>query len=403
MAFSVNRNLTALYLVKIAKWMNLIMPVIVLFYKSNGLTMKDIFLLQSVYSFTLMTLEIPTGYFADRVGRKSSILIGAILGFTGYLAYSFSYGFWSFVLAEVILGISQSLVSGADSAMLYDTLAVSKQSDKYTQLEGRITSIGNFGEAFAGIIGGLLAVSSLRTPFYVQTCVALIALPAALLLREPPVKMHKSKPGIKEIGRIMHSVLHGDVKLKWNTFLSAVTGAATLTMAWFAQPYFAQIRITVSMYGVLWAFLNLSVGLAAIYAWRFEKRFGPTRTVMIFTFSLFSSFLLLTIMPGYSGLVILLIFYLARGLATPTLRNYINIITTSEVRATVLSVRNFLIRLIFAITGPLWGWITDRYSLQSAIISAGLIYGAFALVSMFFFLKHKTYEPYRIDLQSDKI
>jgi predicted MFS family arabinose efflux permease len=397
MAFSVRRNLFALYLVKIAKWMNLIMPVIVLFYKSNGLTMKDIFLLQSVYSLTLMTLEIPTGYFADKVGRKTSIMLGATLGFSGYLVYSFSFGFWQFVIAEVVLGVSQSLVSGADSAMLYDTLAAGKQNDKYTQLEGRITSIGNFGEAFAGIIGGILAVSSLRTPFYVQTCVAMIALPAALMLREPPAKIHKVKPAIKEVGKIMYNVLHGDVKLKWNTFFSAITGAATLTMAWFAQPYFGQIGLPVSMYGVVWAILNLSVGIAAVYAWRFEKKFGPARTVIIFTMSLFVSSLLLTIMPGYYGLVVLLLFYMARGLATPVLRNYINIISTSNVRATVLSVRNFLIRLIFAVTGPLWGWLTDTYSLQIAIMSAGLIYGIFAITSMVFFLRHKTYQPYSSD------
>jgi MFS family permease len=393
MTFSVKRNLTALYLVKIAKWMNLIMPVIVLFYMSNKLTMKDIFLLQSIYSLTLMTLEIPTGYFADRAGRKSSILIGAILGFSGYLAYSFSFGFWQFVVAEVILGVSQSLISGADSAMLYDTLAAGKQNGRYTQLEGRVTSIGNFGEAFAGIIGGLLAVSSLRTPFYVQTCVALIAVPAALMLVEPPIKTIRMKAGLYEIKAIIFSVLHGNVKLKWNTFFSAVTGAATLTMAWFAQPYFAQIKIPVSLYGVLWAGLNLSVGLAAVYAWRFEKKFGAVKTVTIFTLAIFSSYLLLPIMPGLSGLGILLVFYLARGLATPTLRNYINLITTSEVRATVLSVRNFLIRLIFAVTGPVWGWITDKYSLQSAIMTAGITYGFFALISLYFFLKHKTYEP----------
>jgi MFS family permease len=403
MSFSVKRNLTALYLVKIAKWMNLVMPVIVLFYKSNGLTMKDIFLLQSVYSLTLMMLEIPTGYFADRAGRKTSILIGAILGFSGYLAYSFSFGFWQFVIAEVILGVSQSLVSGADSAMLYDTLAVSKQKDRYTQLEGRITSIGNFGEAFAGIIGGLLAVSSLRTPFYVQTCVAIIAVPAAIMLVEPPIKSIKIKPGLSEIRSIIYSVLHGNVKLKWNTFFSAITGAATLSMAWFAQPFFGQIKMPVSMYGVLWAVLNLSVGIAAVYAWKFEKKYGPSLTVITFTLALFSSYFLLTFMPGYTGLAVLLIFYLARGLATPTLRNYINLITTSEVRATILSVRNFLIRLIFAITGPVWGWITDKYSLKTAIISAGLIYGIMAFISMFFFLKHRTYEPYRSDLQPDKI
>ncbi len=276
MKFSVKRNLTALYLVKIAKWMNLVMPIIVLFYKSNGLTMQDIFLLQSAYSLTLMTLEIPTGYFADKVGRKTSILIGSMLGFSGYLVYSFSFGFWQFVIAEVILGVSQSLVSGADSALLYDTLKAAKQNDKYIRLEGRITSIGNFGEAFAGIIGGLLAVSSLRTPFYVQTCVALIALPAALMLMEPPIKSMQTKPGFRDVLSIMSNVLHGNLKLKWNTFFSAITGAATLTMAWFAQPYFGQIKLPVSMYGVVWALLNLCVGIAAVFAWRIEKKNGTS-------------------------------------------------------------------------------------------------------------------------------
>jgi MFS family permease len=372
--------------------MNLIMPVIVLFYKSNGLTMQDIFLLQGAYSLTLMTLEIPTGYFADKVGRKTSILVGSALGFSGYLMYSFSFGFWQFVLAEVILGVSQSLVSGADSALLYDTLRAANQSDKYTKLEGRITSIGNFGEALAGIIGGLIAVSSLRTPFYFQTCVALIALPAALFLKEPPIIVQKTKLGIREIGKIFLNVVHVDVKLKWNTFFSAVTGASTLTMAWFAQPYFGQIQLPVPMYGVVWAFLNLSVGLAAMYAWKFEKAVGPVRTVGLFTLVLFGSTLLIALIPGFWGLFPLVLFYLARGLATPILRNYINIITTSDVRATVLSVRNFLIRLIFTITGPIWGWVTDKYSLQSAIILAGLVYGFFSLISLFFFIKHKTFE-----------
>jgi MFS family permease len=402
MAFSLRRNLIALYLVKIAKWMNLVMPVIVLFYTSNGLTMKDIFLLQSVYSLTLMTLEIPTGYFADKAGRRTSILLGSFLGFSGYLVYSFSFGFWQFVVAEVILGVSQSLVSGADSALLYDSLAAARQNEKYTRIEGRVSSIGNFGEAFAGIIGGLLAVSSLRTPFYVQTCVALIAIPAALMLKEPPVRTKRAKPGLREVGVIMYRVLHGDVKLKWNTFFSAITGAATLTMAWFAQPYFRQISIPVSFFGIIWAGLNLSVGLAAVYAWKIENRLGPAKTVILFTVTLFAVYLLLPVMPAWSGLAILVLFYLARGLATPVLRNYINLITTSEVRATVLSVRNFIIRFIFAVTGPLWGWMSDRFTLGTALVAAGLIYGFFAFLSLFFFLKHRTYEPYATESASAK-
>ena len=141
--FSLRRNLSSLYLVKVAKWMNLVMPIIVLFYKSNGMSMQDIFTLQAVYSFTLMVFEIPTGYFADTAGRRTSILIGSVFGFGGYLIYSLSAGFWQFAVAETILGCGMNLVSGADSAMLYDSLMSAGKSGKYTRYEGRISSIGN--------------------------------------------------------------------------------------------------------------------------------------------------------------------------------------------------------------------------------------------------------------------
>lgn len=389
--FSLSRNLTCLYLIKVAKWMNLVMPVIVLFYKSNGMSMQDIFTLQAVYSFTLMVLEIPTGYFADHAGRRTSILFGSFLGFGGYLIYSISSGFWQFAIAETILGVGMSLVSGADSAMLYDSLMSGGKSGKYTKFEGQITSIGNFAEAAAGIIGGLLAVSSLRMPYYFQAGVAFIAIPAALLLREPPVHGHIRKPSLNDIRKIVIKVLHGDKRLAWNTLFSAVTGVSTLTMAWFAQPYFSSIGMPVSMYGIVWAILNLSVGITAILAWKIEAVLKPPKTVASFTILLCLSYFALALTQSYAGLIFLLVFYLARGLATVTLRNYINVITSSDIRATVLSVRNFIIRLLFVLTGPLFGWITDHYGLNSALVSAGLIFGSLGGITMFFFIRFKTY------------
>lgn len=392
MNFPVNSNIRALYIIKIAKWMNLVMPVIVLFYYSNGLTMQDIFMLQSVYSVTLMVLEIPTGYFADTAGRKTSILVGSALGFTGYLTYSLSFGFWQFAIAEVLLGISQSLVSGADSAMLYDTLATMRKQDKYSRLEGRITSMGNFGEAFAGIVGGALALISLRTPYFVQTCIAFIAFPAALSLTEPPVLIKRLKPSFNEVFTIVKKVFFENPKLKWNTIFSAVTGASTLTMAWFAQPYFGEIELPHSWYGIAWAFLNLIVGMAAFTAWKTEHKLGIPATVRLFTFTIFVSFIIIPILPYYLGVICLVAFYFARGLATPLLRNYINVITTSEIRATVLSTRNFLIRGLFAILGPLLGYLTDLYGILTAMFIAGITLGSMSIISLYFFLHYKTYQ-----------
>ena len=68
------------------------------------------------------------------------------------------------------------------------------------------------------------------------------------------------------------------------------------------------------------------------------------------------------------------LFYIVRGIATPVLKDYINRLCSSDVRATVLSVRNFVIRVIFAIIGPFVGWYNDKFSLQAALLITGIIF-----------------------------
>ena len=89
-------------------------------------------------------------------------------------------------------------------------------------------------------------------------------------------------------------------------------------------------------------------------------------------------------MPG--GLIVLYLFYLVRGYATPVLKDYINRITASNIRATVLSVRNFIIRLLFALTGPLLGWVKDIYSLPQALTLAGIIFLIISVLTAILFI-----------------
>jgi len=84
---------------------------------------------------------------------------------------------------------------------------------------------------------------------------------------------------------------------------------------------------------------------------------------------------------------ILIIFYFVRGIATPVLKDYINRLTNSDIRATVLSVRNFVIRILFSIIGPFLGYFSDLYSLQQALLLAGLIFGIGSLITTFFYAK----------------
>jgi MFS family permease len=367
-------NIIRLYLIKTAKWFMLYMPIVVPFYESNGLSMKDIMILQAVYSVAIVVLEVPSGYLADVIGRRKTLILGAVFGTFGFATYSLSYGFIGFLVAEIILGIGQSCISGADSAMLYDSLLEKGQEKKYTRFEGRITSLGNVAEAVAGIAGGLLAGITLRTPYFAQTFVALIALPAAITLVEPTRKVPLIKAGLKEIIHIARFALFRDRPLRRNILFSAITGTATLTMAWFAQPFFEYTRIDIAWFGILWTTLNLTVAITSYTAHRLERNLGQRGSILLIALLIPLGYLALSRFHLPGGLVVLYLFYLVRGYATPVLKDYINRITDSSIRATVLSVRNFIIRLLFALTGPLLGWVKDVYSLPQALLLAGFIF-----------------------------
>lgn len=68
------------------------------------------------------------------------------------------------------------------------------------------------------------------------------------------------------------------------------------------------------------------------------------------------------------------------------LKDYINRITASEIRATVLSVRNFIIRLLFALVGPLLGWVKDVYTLPQALLLAGGIFLVLSILAAILFI-----------------
>lgn len=362
------------------------MPIVVPFYESNGLSMKDIMVLQAVYSIAIVVLEVPSGYLADVIGRRKTLIIGAMFGAVGFTTYSLSYGFLGFLVAEIILGIGQSCISGADSAMLYDSLLEKGEEKKYTRFEGRITSIGNIAEAVAGILGGLLAGITLRIPYLAQTFVAFIALPAAITLVEPVRHVPLIKAGFMEIVHIARFALFKDRPLRRNILFSAITGTATLTMAWFAQPFFEYAKIDIVWFGLLWTSLNLTVAITSYTAHYFEQKMGQKRSILLISTLIPLGYLALSRFHLPTGLIILYLFYLVRGYATPVLKDYINRITDSGIRATVLSVRNFIIRLLFAITGPLLGWVKDVYSLPQALILAGIIFLVLSIFTAILFL-----------------
>tara|TARA_B110000003_G_C16623432_1_gene523965 strand:- start:43 stop:1206 length:1164 start_codon:yes stop_codon:yes gene_type:complete len=379
----IKHNIIKMYFLKGVLWFMLSMPIIILFFKENGLSLTEIMALQGAYSLTVALFEVPSGYLADLFGRKACIVFSTIFSFVGFLFFCFFSGFYYFLIAQILVGFAGSLISGSDSALIYDTLLQTNNKDDYAKIEGRNYAIGNFSEATAGIFGGFLAVSSIYLPVYVQTAFIFLSIPIAFTLVEPEIKnITSSKNSLQSIFILVKSTLFESSKLRWLIVYSSAMGVATLSMAWFSQPFFIAIDLPLVLFGIFWALLNFSSGISSYNSHYFSNKFNY-KSLIYFSVIMSLSFFLLGFSIISYGLFFIFIIYFLRGIVTPILRNEINKITSSNIRATVLSVRSFIIRVSFAILAPVLGFIAEHNSLSITFYFLAFVVGFSTLLSAF--------------------
>lgn len=383
-------NVYKLFIIKVAKWFMLTVPILMLYYKDSGLSTEQAFQLKAIYSLTIVLFEIPSGYLADLWGRKNTLILGSILGTLGFLIYSFEGGYMYFLFAEITLGMGQSFISGSDSALLYDSLKASGKAKEYTRMEGLNTAIGNIAEASSAMLGGFLAQMSILLPFQVQTSVAFIAIPAALSLKEPQLVLAHAKHQATNIIKTLRNTIKTNRPLLYQVLFSSFAGSATLTMAWLYQLFLKEdLGISFAKIGIIAAVLNLTVGIISVFAYKLESKMRMKNSLFYLSLLIPLAFILTGIVPSYFSLGIIFFFYVLRGYATPVLKDYINMFTNSNIRATVLSIRSFTIRLIFAVIGPFAGKLADIRNFSASYVVIGSVFGVLLMGTYLIMIKSK--------------
>ena len=119
----------------------------------------QVFLIQLWFSFWLFVLEVPTGVIADKIGRKMTLILSGLTASLGALLYGLYPNIYLFLLAELIFAIGMALRSGADKAILYDTLIEMKKSKEAKHFFSRYALSQNLGFIVALPIGSLIAGS----------------------------------------------------------------------------------------------------------------------------------------------------------------------------------------------------------------------------------------------------
>ena len=354
-----------------------IMPVIVPFFQSRGLSMGDVLLLQAVFAGVVLAMEVPSGYIADVLGRKRALVTGAAFIALGHGSLLFAEGFAELAVFETLLGIGTSLVSGADLAILYDSeQALAGNSQHPDKVVGRLFSLHTAGEAVASVVCSLvLTWLELDVLVYVQVIAGCVPFVLALGLHEPPGERLHRHDHLGNVREILAHLFRDSVVLRHTFGALCIWSLTTFYAVWFLQQVWQEHGIELAHFGYLWGALMLVSAFAGRYAQRVEARLGVTGLLTLIGIAPAIGYLGLGYLGAVGGLAASLTFFVSRGLGLVVLRDAFNRRLPGKFRATANSLASLGFRTAYVATAPLVAAVLGGWGLQATmlLLAAGTI------------------------------
>lgn len=329
------------------------LPIFFLFF-NEIVSLREVLLLESVYYISVVCIEVPSGYFSDRIGRKKTLIISTIFFIISYLVFGFSYDFKTLAIAQVLLAAAISFRSGTDTSFYYESLADAGIEDEYGQREASVQSWIQITSALAVLAGGFLGAISLELPYYFSVVIVIPALIICFLFKEPGSNEKAGIPFFKQLG-ICFSYLKLP-QLKWLFIFSVLMYAMTHIPYEFYQPYLQLLEDRGDLVftnapiasGVLFAGTRFVAAYAAKMSVTWTERFGIYKI-------LFIAIIIQAIIIGLLGVMLSLFLVsvvLFRNFSMMLTRAPINAIiapiVNSNQRATYFSIQSLAYRLSFA-------------------------------------------------------
>ncbi|MBE7210859.1 MAG: MFS transporter [Gluconacetobacter diazotrophicus] len=365
-----------------ACWMGVpVMPVYVPFLLGRGLGTVDVLDLQAIHGIAVTVMEIPTGTICDWLGRRRTLVLGAICNVLGLCGFAIAHDFASYAAVQLLLAAGWSLVSGADVSLIYDVLdAASADRDARRRALAAYATAQVVGEAVASCLGGAVAALSLRAVGWLTAAGALLPLGiAAFLLPDGARRTASASATLAAIPGAARTVFADRTTAL--LFANAVVwGLSTFVAVWLLQPYWTASHVGLGAFGPLWAGTLLTVAIVSRAAPILVRRVGDRACLLLLAALPVGAYAAMAAFSGLPGVAAGFGFYVSRGLNAVVLREALNHRIPSPLRATFNSLSSGTSRLGFAILGPVIGLLVAGPGLRSALAALAALFGIAFLV-----------------------
>lgn len=378
---SLARNIRLLEIEEISRSMLFILPVMVPYFRDRiGLDFQEFMMTEAIFAFFVVALEVPSGWLSDIWRRKYVMILSGIFWIMANVLLLIADNLALAIASQISFALAISLVSGTNSALLYDTLLVLGREDEFARLEGRRKGFGFYFLAAASLVSGFLYEIHIMLPLIVSSIVPLAGVLASCLLIEPErYKSAVQGHPIADMIATMKYALHGHAVVGLIILTAASLFVGTKLMMWMQQPYYMQLGLPEISFGILAAVGYGLGGFASHINHLIEGRLGNIRAMIAGLVIVLIVCIGAGVVVGYHGVFLLMLGgSLVYGALMPRVNDAINKRVDSSRRATILSTCNLLRETFFVPLGLMVGWLVTQYGVGGGLygIAAWLVIAA---------------------------
>ena len=375
------RNIRVFYITEIARSLLFYVPIWVA-YELQYITLAQLPLIEAVMLGIQLVMELPTGAFADLVGKRWTVFLGYLFFVLGGVIYVQARSFPIFLIYALFFGFGDSLISGAKEALLYDTIKGVGKEEHYAKIHSKIAWIFQIGLAFSMVVGGVLGAISYEIAIWATIMMTAVSAVASLFFYEPIIDTEKftlkryvlqTKEGFREVLRTPY------VK-QISLFYILVGGVTWVCNLIFNMTILTQVGFTALELGIILAIIRIVNSTVLFRGLHIGTVFTKKRT-----FLLLPIILMICLLPGIvltKWMAVIAVAGLLFGSSArwSILGKYTNAEFSSKNRATAISTLSMAIGIIYVIvalvSGPLMQWWGN----------AGIMYTLLGIFTMIFIL-----------------
>lgn len=364
--------------------MGLATPILVLYFLDRGITLAEFMVLMSVLNLSVFVLEVPTGVVADKYSRKWSVCSGSVFMGICILIQLTTVNYPLLILGSIAWGLGESLVSGADSALLYDSLLADQMEEAFQQIVGTAISLQLSATVLGTLLCGIIVKHvGLRGPLLIGQGVMILAVIIAALFKEPPfLQSHRRQEDKTFKGQISSYTTHLKASFQFIgqqrelivlIFINVVVlRLGYLTERPFAQPYLTFFEYTPQHISFFYTLFYSITALFAKFSHEITSLVGSNERNALSLINLSGIVSLVFMVNAWTGIVVVMTMsgiYVMNGLFTPFMENSLNQRLTSEKRACCLSIAKMGNNFLGIFLGPLFGYLSDTFSLKFSLLA----------------------------------